>query len=87
MKRFKLIKKLFCSQSKDLDEAIETNLSAPLLGRLKFDEDKLSTVCDGIEQLIALADPVGETVLATELAEGLDLYRVSCPIGVIGVLF
>ena len=57
-----------------------------MLGRLKFDENKLSTVCDGIEQLIALADPVGETLLAIN-CEGLDLYRVSCPIGVIGVIF
>ena len=34
-----------------------------------------------------LADPVGEILTATELDEGLELYKVSCPIGVIGVIF
>ncbi|HHX37275.1 MAG TPA: glutamate-5-semialdehyde dehydrogenase [Clostridiaceae bacterium] len=78
---------IFQANQRDLEEAKATNLAAPLLGRLTFDEDKLSTVCAGIDQLIELDDPVGETLLATELAEGLNLYRVSCPIGVIGVIF
>ncbi|MBN2271199.1 MAG: glutamate-5-semialdehyde dehydrogenase, partial [Sedimentisphaerales bacterium] len=61
--------------------------AAPLLKRLKFDEAKLSDVCEGIESLIRLPDPVGQVISATELDTGLDLYKVSCPIGVIGVVF
>ncbi|MGB7581649.1 MAG: glutamate-5-semialdehyde dehydrogenase [Sedimentisphaerales bacterium] len=62
-------------------------LAKPLLKRLKFDEGKIADVCAGIESLIKLDDPVGKTLTATELDEGLNLYKVSCPIGVIGVVF
>lgn len=72
---------------KDLQRSEEENLAPPLLKRLKFDEAKIAEVVDGIYSLISLEDPVGKTLLATELDEGLELYRVTCPIGVIGVIF
>jgi glutamate-5-semialdehyde dehydrogenase len=75
------------ANKEDVDIAEKGNLSAPLLKRLKFDEKKIGEVCAGIESLIKLDDPVGQTIAATELAEGLELYKVSCPIGVIGVIF
>lgn len=71
----------------DLDAAEREELSAPLLKRLKFDGGKIDEVIAGIHSLIALPEPVGATQTATELAAGLELYRVSCPIGVIGVIF
>jgi len=71
----------------DLERSREENISAPLLKRLKFDESKISDVISGIYSLIKLEDPVGKTLMATELDEGLELYKVSCPIGVIGVIF
>ena len=71
----------------DLARAEAGNLAAPLLKRLKFDEAKLRTVIDGIASLERLPDPVGEILAATELDQGLELYRVRCPIGVIGVIF
>ncbi len=70
---------------RDLNESAE--LAAPLLKRLKFDDKKLADVVAGIRSLVALADPVGETLAATELDAGLELYKVACPIGVIGVIF
>ncbi len=63
------------------------HLAAPLLKRLKFDSMKLDQVTAGIRSLIALDDPVGRTLMARELEPGLDLYRVSCPIGVAGIIF
>ncbi len=71
----------------DLSAAEKENLAAPLLKRLKFDEGKIDQVVAGIESLIKLDDPVGKTLSATELDTGLELYKVSCPIGVIGVVF
>ena len=71
----------------DLVKAEQDNLAAPLLKRLRFDESKLTAVCEGIESLITLDDPVGTVLAATELDAGLELYKVSCPIGVIGVIF
>lgn len=75
------------ANQQDLDAAQRSNLAAPLLKRLKFDEGKLADVCAGIHSLIKLPDPVGKTLCAIELDEGFELYRVSCPIGVIGVVF
>ena len=75
------------ANKKDLAEAGKNNLSAPLLKRLAFDEQKIADVCAGIDSLIKLDDPVGKTLAATELDKGLELYKVSCPIGVIGVIF
>ncbi len=71
----------------DLEKAQDENLAAPLLKRLKFDEGKIKEVCDGLHSLVGLPDPVGQTLSAMELDEGLELYKVSCPIGVIGIVF
>lgn len=71
----------------DMERSAAENLAAPLHKRLKFDEQKLNGVVDGIHSLIGLEDPVGKTLLARELDDGLRLYRVSCPIGVIGIIF
>ncbi|HJQ70606.1 MAG TPA: glutamate-5-semialdehyde dehydrogenase [Blastocatellia bacterium] len=55
--------------------------------RLKLDEAKVREIASGVEQVARLEDPVGKVTMATELDEGLRLYRVNCPIGVIGVVF
>lgn len=78
---------IIAANKADLAAAEKDNLAAPLLKRLKFDEGKISEVCAGIESLIKLPDPVGQTISATELDTDLELYKVSCPIGVIGVVF
>jgi len=71
----------------DMEKAEAENISAPLLKRLKFDNTKIIEACSGIESLIGLSDPVGKTISARELDKDLELYQVSCPIGVIGMIF
>lgn len=78
---------IFCENKRDLEEAEKNGISPAVVKRLKFDEGKLSDVLSGIEQLIGLEDPLEKVSLARELDEGLTLYRISCPIGVIGVIF
>lgn len=75
------------ANQKDLERSKKENLSEPLLKRLKFDQEAIADVVDGIYSLIELEDPVGKTLLATELDEGLELYKITCPIGVVGVIF
>lgn len=72
---------------KDMKLAIENNIEKAVLGRLKFDEKKLQDVITGIHDLIKMEDPLFQTQLARELDEGLKLYKETCPIGVIGVIF
>lgn len=78
---------IFEANKIDLEEAKKADLDAPLIKRLKFNEDKLNDVVSGIESLIDLTDPVGKVTLRTTLDDGLELTRVTCPIGVIGVIF
>ena len=78
---------IFAANRIDLEEAEKNNLETPLIKRLKFNEDKLNDVVSGIESLICLNDPVGKVALRTTLDDGLELTRVTCPIGVIGVIF
>jgi glutamate-5-semialdehyde dehydrogenase len=75
------------ANTKDIERSTKENLDAPLLKRLKFDSEKIDGVIAGIHSLIALPEPVGSTLSSTELDSGLELYKVSCPIGVIGVIF
>jgi glutamate-5-semialdehyde dehydrogenase len=71
----------------DMQHAEQARLAAPLLKRLRFDQAKIDEVCAGLESLMRLEDPVGQTISAIELDQGLELFKVSCPIGVIGVIF
>jgi glutamate-5-semialdehyde dehydrogenase len=80
-------KKIITANKKDLAEAERNKLAGPLLKRLKFDEGKIRETIAGIKSLIKLDDPVGRILSAVELDKGLRLYKVSCPIGVIGVIF
>lgn len=73
--------------AQDLQQAQAEGLATPLLKRLKFDAAKRSEIVEGLKALAALPDPIGHTQRATELAPGLALYRVACPMGVIGVIF
>ena len=78
---------IFSANREDIRCAETEGLAAPLLHRLKFSDDKLEQVSNGLRSLSALPDPIGQTTLATEITEGLSMYRVVCPIGVIGVIF
>lgn len=71
----------------DLRWAEEARIPDPVLKRLKFDEQKLKDARAGIESLVSLPDPLFRQLLVRQLDEGLLLKKVTCPIGVIGVIF
>ncbi|MDJ0808487.1 MAG: glutamate-5-semialdehyde dehydrogenase [Desulfobacterales bacterium] len=78
---------ILAANQADLERSEREALAAPLLKRLRFDAAKIDEACEGLQSLIRLDDPVGATLEATELDDDLTLYRVSRPIGVIGVIF
>ena len=71
--------------AKSLLESGEINQST--FNRLKLDDNKMRDMVQGIRDVKRLEDPVNKKQWAMGLDTGLDLYRVSCPIGVIGVIF
>lgn len=78
---------IFKANHKDLEKGVKEGLDQPLLDRLKFDEEKLLEVVSGIEDLILMEDPLNKSLLKRELSEDLILEKLTCPIGVIGVIF
>ena len=62
-------------------------LSAATLARLKLDEAKLAEMAEQVRSVVRLADPLGRGLDAIELDEGLDLTKVSVPLGVLAVIF
>jgi len=79
--------KIFAANEKDLMAAKEKALPAPITGRLKFDRSKLDSCIKGIHDLMALPDPLFRVLLRRQLDTDLLLEKVTCPIGVIGVIF
>ena len=83
--------KIISANRKDLDDAeklVKTGrLSKALVKRLKVDDIKIDEMIAGIRDVMKFDDPVGKTISALELDTGLELYQVSCPIGLIGVIF
>lgn len=78
---------IFKANKEDLDNAVKAEVPAPILARLKFDESKLSSCVQGIRDLIGLEDPLNKILLKRQLDEGLVLTKITCAIGVIGVIF
>ncbi|NLY70475.1 MAG: glutamate-5-semialdehyde dehydrogenase [Clostridiales bacterium] len=79
--------KIIEANLKDLEKAEKDELPLPLVKRLKFDKGKIDDCISGIRDLIGLEDPLFRTLLKRELDQGLTLHKITCPIGVIGVIF
>lgn len=71
----------------DLRAGQEAGLSAALLDRLRLDEDRIEAIAAGVEQIVALPDPVGETIDGRRLPNGLEVRKVRVPLGVIAVVY
>jgi glutamate-5-semialdehyde dehydrogenase len=68
-------------------EVAAGTLARPLLDRLKLDADKLAGMIAGVRAVEALEDPSGKVLARTLLAEGLELRKVTCPLGLLAVIF
>ena len=71
----------------DCQAAEQDGISPALYARLKLGESKLNSAIAGIRDLAKLTDPVGTVQIHRELDEGLVLKRVTCPLGVLGIIF
>lgn len=78
---------IFAANKLDMQAAAEADVAPTVQKRLRYDEAKMAESTAQLEQLQGLPDPIGRVLLRRELDEGLVLTRVSCPIGVIGVIF
>ncbi|PMB09088.1 glutamate-5-semialdehyde dehydrogenase, partial [Fischerella thermalis CCMEE 5328] len=71
----------------DCQTAAAEGIAKPLYKRLQLDEYKLKDAIAGVRDVGKLADPVGAVQINRELDTGLILKRITCPLGVLGVIF
>lgn len=63
------------------------NMSVSMYNRLKIDDNKIRDMVQGVRDIVSLDDPINKEFWSKEIAENITLKKVSCPIGVIGVIF
>lgn len=83
--------KVFEANKQDLKAAEELvnkgEITKSTFNRLKLDENKMRDMLQGIRDIASLDDPINKKLLVRELDTDLTLYKVSCPIGVLGIIF
>jgi len=82
---------IFSANLQDLEDAEylvkNGELTSSAYNRLKLDENKIRDMIQGIRDIAKLDDPVNKILLKRELDKDLTLYKISCPIGVLGIIF
>lgn len=82
---------IFSANKEDLQNAQSLvdagEITKSTFNRLKLDENKMRDMVQGIRDIAKLEDPVNKKLLVRELDSDLTLYKVSCPIGVLGIIF
>lgn len=78
---------IIAANARDMDNAVANGLSAALLDRLKLNEDRVAATAEGVDQVAALANPLGSVIDTSVRPNGLELSRVRVPLGVIGIIY
>lgn len=71
----------------DIENGKNAGLTKSLLDRLQLTEDRINGMADGVSEVASLADPVGRVLDGRTLKNGLQIEKVTVPMGVIGIIF
>ena len=77
---------ILAANDKDMQAAVARNLTPALLDRLKLDAKRIEAMAQGVAEVAGLPDPVGRELARWKRPNGLDIARVSTPIGTIGII-
>jgi glutamate-5-semialdehyde dehydrogenase len=78
---------ILAANAKDIDAAKKAGMSAALQDRLLLNDARVEAVARGLDDIVALADPVGARIEEWTRPNGLLISRVRVPIGIIGVIY
>ena len=78
---------LMAANALDMEQAEAKGLSGPMLDRLALDDKRIEAMAAGLETIAGLDDPVGRERERWTVPSGLDIARVSVPLGVIGIIY
>ncbi len=79
--------KLISENRKDLMEAEKKGLSKAMIDRLTLNHDRIKAMADGLREVGALPDPVGEVLKMWRRPNGMEVGRMRVPIGLIGIIY
>ncbi|HWG26436.1 glutamate-5-semialdehyde dehydrogenase [Actinospica sp.] len=71
----------------DVRRAVEAGTDEGIVDRLTLTEERIAKIAEALRAITALADPVGEVVRGSTLANGLELRQVRVPFGVVGIIY
>lgn len=71
----------------DIENGEKAGLTKSLLDRLRLTEERINGMADGVSEVASLADPVGRVLDGRTLKNGLQIEKVTVPMGVIGIIF
>ena len=78
---------ILAANEEDMRAAAARNLTPALLDRLKLDDKRIEATAQAVADVASLPDPVGRELARWRRPNGLDISRVSTPIGVIGIIY
>src|SRR5690349_12739500 len=71
----------------DVEQATQRGVSSALLDRLMLNEQRIEGMARGIEEIVALPDPIGGVIASWTRPNGLKIERVRVPLGVVGIIY
>lgn len=78
---------LLAENNKDMDKGKQSGLDDALLDRLALNADRVSAMADGLRQIAALPDPIGEITDLNYRPSGIQVGKMRVPLGVIGIIY
>ena len=78
---------ILAANARDLQQGRDNGMHPGLLDRLQLDSDRIAAMAQGLEQVAALPDPVGELLESFEQSAGLHIEKCRVPLGVIGIIY
>ena len=71
----------------DIKNGKENGLTEAMLDRLRLNVERIEGIANGVREIIAMPDPVGKVLSGNTLSNGLEITKVTVPLGVIGIIF
>ena len=75
------------ANQKDIDNAIKSGLSESFIDRLKLDDDRINGIAVALRDIASFQDPIGKNLDSWSRPNGLNISRISTPLGVVGVIY
>ena len=79
--------RILAANAADVAAAEENGIKPVMVDRLRLTEARIAAIADGVDEVIALADPTGEVLSMTTRPNGLVVGKKRVPLGVVGIIF